>query len=301
MSVPEATSAEALDRYAGGTRIAASKGPAWKDVQLSVLALPPVAEVFTMPAVTEPLIVWISSGEAETQERENDGPWLTSHVKRDSLFLTAAGAPYDFRWRTLTSEPFEAVLVLLGLPLFGEALQEVFGANAVHARLRDASGFEDQNLISLLRRLKEEATRPAASRLFVRGIAQAIAIHVARNYTALTEDARGETSALPGFKLRRVTDWMAEHLAEEFSLARLAVQAGMSEFHFNRLFKRATGVPPSQYQIRLRMDLARRLLRESQKSVIAVANDVGYSNPSHFAQLFRKEPGLSPTIYRRQR
>jgi AraC family transcriptional regulator len=149
--------------------------------------------------------------------------------------------------------------------------------------------------------LKEEATRPAASRLFVRGIAQAIAIHVARNYTALTEDARGETSALPGFKLRRVTDWMAEHLAEEFSLARLAVQAGMSEFHFNRLFKRATGVPPSQYQIRLRMDLARRLLRESQKSVIAVANDVGYSNPSHFAQLFRKETGLSPTIYRRQR
>ena len=301
MPVPETTSAEALDRYAGGTRIAASKGPAWKDVQLSVLALPPVAEVFTMPAVTEPLIVWISSGEAETQERENDGPWLTSHVKRDSLFLTAAGAPYDFRWRTLTSEPFEAVLVLLGLPLFGEALQEVFGANAVHARLRDASGFEDQNLISLLRRLKEEATRPAASRLFVRGIAQAIAIHVARNYTALTEDARGETSALPGFKLRRVTDWMAEHLAEEFSLARLAVQAGMSEFHFNRLFKRATGVPPSQYQIRLRMDLARRLLRESQKSVIAVANDVGYSNPSHFAQLFRKETGLSPTIYRRQR
>jgi AraC family transcriptional regulator len=94
---------------------------------------------------------------------------------------------------------------------------------------------------------------------------------------------------------------MAEHLAEEFSLARLAVQAGMSEFHFNRLFKRATGVPPSQYQIRLRMDLARRLLRESQKSVIAVANDVGYSNPSHFAQLFRKETGLSPTIYRRQR
>jgi hypothetical protein len=122
MPVPETTSAEALDRYAGGTRIAASKGPAWKDVQLSVLALPPVAEVFTMPAVTEPLVVWISSGEAETQERENDGPWLSSHVKQDSLFLTAAGAPYDFRWRTLTAEPFEAVLVVLGLPLFGEAL-----------------------------------------------------------------------------------------------------------------------------------------------------------------------------------
>ena len=49
------------------------------------------------------------------------------------------------------------------------------------------------------------------------------------------------------------------------------------------------------------MDAARRLLRETTKSVIAIANDVGYSNPSHFAQLFGKETGLSPTDYRRQR
>jgi AraC family transcriptional regulator len=81
--------------------------------------------------------------------------------------------------------------------------------------------------------------RPSPNRLFVRGIAQAIAVHLARNYVALTEALHGETSSLPGFKLRRITDWMAEHMAEEFSLARLAEQAGMSEFHFNRLFKRA--------------------------------------------------------------
>jgi AraC family transcriptional regulator len=300
MPVPETTSAEALDRYTVGRKIAASKGPAWKDVQLSVLALPPVADVFTMPAVTEPFLVWTTSGEAETQERENNGPWLTSRVKKGSMFLTAAGAPYDFRYKTLTPEPYEVVLVLLSVPLFTEALREVFGANAANARLRDVSGFEDPLLVSLLQRLRAEAARPTASRLFVRGVAQAIAIHLARNYTALTDAARGETAALPGFKLRRVTDWMAEHLAEEFSLPRLAEQTGMSEFHFNRLFKRATGVPPSQFQIKLRLEAARRLLRETKKSVITIANDVGYSNPSHFAQLFRKETGLSPTDYRRQ-
>jgi AraC family transcriptional regulator len=265
------------------------------------MSLPPVADVFTMPAVTEPFIVWTTSGEAETQERENNGPWLTSRVKKGSMFLTAAGAPYDFRYRTLTAEPYEVVLVLLSLPLFNEALQEVFGANAENARLRDVSGFEDPHLIPLLQQLRAEAARPVASRLLVRGIAQVIAVHLARNYSALTEAARGETSSLPGFKLRRITDWMAEHLTEEFSLARLAEQAGMSEFHFNRLFKRATGVPPSQYQIKLRMDASRRVLRETKKSVITVANEVGYSNPSHFAQLFRKETGLSPTDYRRQR
>ena len=301
MPVPETTSAEAIETYAVGRVVTGSKGPAWKDVRLSVMALPPVAEVFTMPAVTEPFIVWTTSGEAETQERENNGPWLTSRVKKGSMFLTAAGAPYDFRYRTLTAEPYEVVLVLLSLPLFNEALREVFGANGAHARLRDLSGFEDPHLVPLLAQLRAEAARPAASRLFVRGLAQAVAIHLARNYTALTEAARGEASALPGFKLRRITDWMAEHLAEEFSLPRLAEFAGMSEFHFNRLFKRATGVPPSQYQIKLRLDAARRLLRETKKSVITIANEVGYSNPSHFAQLFRKETGLAPTDYRRQR
>jgi len=253
-----------------------------------------------MPATTEPFIAWTASGEAETQERENNGPWVTSHLKKNSLFVTAAGAPYDFRWKTLTPDPFEVVLILISLPIFNDALKDVFGANAEYARLRDLSGFEDPQLIPLLQQLRNEVTRPAASRLFVRSIAQAIAIHLARNYTALTDSARGDTSALPGFKLRRVTDWMAEHLAEEFSLVRLAEQAAMSEFHFNRLFKRATGAPPLQYQIRLRMDTARRLLRETKKSVITIANDVGYSNPSHFAQLFRKETGLSPTNYRRQ-
>jgi AraC family transcriptional regulator len=302
MPVPETTSAEALDRYVVGKKIAASKGPAWRDVQLSVFSLPPVAKVFTMPVVTEPFIVWIASGEAEAQERENNGPWVTSRLKKGSLFLTAAGAPYDFRWRTLSRESFEVVLVLLSLPLFKEALEDVFGANAEHALLRDVSGFEDPDLIPFLQKLREEAMRSSASRVYVRGIAQAIAVHLARNYVVLTGASRGETtSSLPGFKLRRITDWMAEHMAEEFSLARLAEQAGMSEFHFNRLFKRATGVPPSQYQIKLRMDAARRLLRETKKSVITIAIEVGYSNPSHFARLFRKENGLSPTDYRRQR
>jgi AraC family transcriptional regulator len=75
----------------------------------------------------------------------------------------------------------------------------------------------------------------------------------------------------------------------------------MSEFHFNRVFKRATGIPTSQYQIKLRMDAARPLLRETKTNVITIALEVGYSNPSHFARLFRKVSGLSPTDYQRQR
>jgi AraC family transcriptional regulator len=59
--------------------------------------------------------------------------------------------------------------------------------------------------------------------------------------------------------------------------------------------------PSTQNQIKLRIDAARRLLRLTKNSVITIANEVGYSDPSHFAQLFRKETGLAPTDYRRER
>jgi AraC family transcriptional regulator len=75
----------------------------------------------------------------------------------------------------------------------------------------------------------------------------------------------------------------------------------LSKFHFDRLFKSALGVSPSRYHINLRINLARRLLRETKLSVVNVALKVGYTDPSHFARLFRRENGLSPSDYRRQR
>ena len=72
---------------------------------------------------------------------------------------------------------------------------------------------------------------------------------------------------------------MAEHVAEDLSLDRLAAQAGLSKFHFHRLFKSAIGVSPARYHINLRMNVARQLLRETKQSVVDVSLDVGYTNP----------------------
>jgi AraC family transcriptional regulator len=59
---------------------------------------------------------------------------------------------------------------------------------------------------------------------------------------------------------------MAEHFTEDFTLDQLASQVGLSKFHFLRLFKTAAGVSPSHYPINLRMDAARRLLRETART-----------------------------------
>ena len=106
------------------------------------------------------------------------------------------------------------------------------------------------------------------------------------------------SNALPAYKLRKVIGVMNERLAEEFSLAALAQVVELSEYHFSRMFKRATGLSPSQYFIGLRMARARQLLLETPRSIIDIGLEVGYSSPSHFSQVFRREVGVTPSIYR---
>ena len=82
--------------------------------------------------------------------------------------------------------------------------------------------------------------------------------------------------------------------AGEFRLERLAAQAGFSKPHFNRLFICAPGRTPARQLARLRMEGARRLLREQKRRVVAVVLDLGCANSSPFAQRFRRETGPVP-------
>ena len=146
----------------------------------------------------------------------------------------------------------------------------------------------------LLEQVRLELTGQRASPLYLQGLAQCIAI-----YLDSTADDIVRRNALPAYQLRRVLSAMEAHLAEEFHLGQLAEIAGMSEYHFSRLFKKAAGYSPSQFFIRLRMARARQLLVETERSVIDVGLEVGYSSPSHFSQVFKREVGVTPTQYRK--
>lgn len=167
MPIPETTSAEAFERYVGGNCLRASHGKAWRDIKAWIVAPPRIVDMLRLPSVSEPFLAWTMSGEVEFQERETGQPWLTHRIKKGSFFLTSGGAPYDCRWKALTSERFETMAVFIELPLLQHALEEVFGADAAHARLRDVSAFTDVALNSLMERLRDELMGRQASPLFV--------------------------------------------------------------------------------------------------------------------------------------
>ena len=91
---------------------------------------------------------------------------------------------------------------------------------------------------------------------------------------------------------------MRERLTEPFDLEHLAGLAGLSTFHFSRAFKKASGVAPSRYFQRLRIEQAKHMLSGDDQSIIAIAMAVGFRSPSHFSQVFREVAGISPSEYR---
>lgn len=301
MVIPETTSAEAYLPYTRSKLLRPSRGKAWRDLKAWIHEPLRETDALALPGVSEAYLAWTFSGEAEFQEREGEGPWITHRLKKGSFFLTTGGGPYECRWKVLSPEPFLAMMVFVELPLLQRAMEEVFGAKASKVRLRDLSAFTDPDLSWLMERVRTELMARRASALRVQGLAQLIATHLAQRYAEIAQDPTSGSSSLPGFKLKKITDWIDGHLAEEFDLEQLATRAGLSKFHFHRLFKSATGMAPGTYQMNARMQEARRRLRETKQSVIAVALDLGFSSPSHFAQVFRRETRLTPTEYRRQR
>jgi len=82
------------------------------------------------------------------------------------------------------------------------------------------------------------------------------------------------------------------------ALADLAARAGLSPFHFLRIFRAATGTTPHQYLVGARLRRAARLLLDTAHPVTRIAYDVGFEDLSNFTRTFRREIGCTPRAYR---
>jgi len=93
--------------------------------------------------------------------------------------------------------------------------------------------------------------------------------------------------------------WMDANSSKPIDLEGAAAFAGLSPYHFLRLFRRVLGVTPHQYLIRTRLCRAVHLLVETPRSITEIAFDVGFGDLSNFVRSFHRAAGLSPRAFRR--
>lgn len=117
----------------------------------------------------------------------------------------------------------------------------------------------------------------------------------------LTRHTRRSAEAMPARenpRVRAVVAAMRERLAEPITLADLAGEVHLSVYHLVRVFKDATGATPYRYLTRLRIDEAKRLLRDTDLTISQIAGRCGFAGPAALSTAFLRHTGTRPSAYR---
>ncbi|HUJ86663.1 MAG TPA: AraC family transcriptional regulator [Burkholderiales bacterium] len=128
------------------------------------------------------------------------------------------------------------------------------------------------------------------------GADEAALLFAAKFAKTVRAKAAGATRATARHRARAVQAalWLEQNSAADIDLESTARVAGLSPFHFLRVFSGALGVTPHQYLVRTRLRRAARLLAQGGRPVTDVALEVGFEDLSNFVRSFRRAAGVSP-------
>ena len=132
-----------------------------------------------------------------------------------------------------------------------------------------------------------------AGRMFVESLAYTLLIHLFRQHATRPQPVKDDTHRLAALSLKRLQDYIHEHLASDLSLTELAALAGYSPYHLTRLFKRSTGQTLHQYVIAQRVAAAKTLLLSQDLTCAEIAAQVGFHDQSHLNRHFKRKYGVS--------
>jgi AraC family transcriptional regulator len=160
--------------------------------------------------------------------------------------------------------------------------------------------FSDPGIMRLAQLFADECSGDDPHpRLYGDNLSIALLLALARLGSLQASPAR--SGSLAPWQLRRATEYLAAHLADDVELQTLAKVVNLSSSHFSRAFKTSTGLAPHQWLVHARIAKAKELLMKSDRSLAQIAIDVGFADQAHFTRMFGRAVGESPGAWQRTR
>ena len=269
--------------------VSSTKSP-WKGVLLEQYPNSAVENLDV--ATTRHMVVVHMESPATVEFKPEGGAFRTLHIQPGQVVVLPAMSPFSVRTRN--TGPF----VIVGLePQFLQlAAHELIDPDRMELTMR--VGIDEPLLKEIALSMKGEIEAGApGGRCYGETLAHALAVHLVSRFATKAVQMRDAGRGLARFQLNRAIEFVHANLAEDISLDSLAAAAGLSPFHFARLFKRSTGLSPHQYVLRCRVERARGLLMRSESSIAEVAVEVGFCDQSHLAAHFKRVYGVSPKAF----
>ncbi len=212
---------------------------------------------------------------------------------KDDIVITPRGVRSSWYWYDRS----KCIIVTLrpeGLARFASAQ---FGVELTEKQLLDGVKVRNSELIGLGVLALGELSSASCSVTSYRAITQAFLVELLRSYAIPQDDSR-HIRVLSARQLNTVMDYMRENFGNEVFIDDLAKQAGVSLFHFARLFKSTTGQTPHQALLARRIEHSKRLLRDSTCTLVEVALACGFADQAHFSRTFKHLTGVTPSVFR---
>lgn len=251
-----------------------------------------------IPELSENVIVAHCSGPVLVEGRGERSGIEKQWIAQGQVGITPSGNAIT---RSFRGKP-DVILVHLVNQKLREVAEDMFDADPARLTLIPKIGVADELSYRLTRLLFEEAEHPSAgSCLMIETLARALMVHTLRTHSNLASRSPETPATIAPGRLRKVVDYMREHLEDDVSLAQLAEVGRLSLSRFSHAFRLAMGQPPYRFLLDLRLEKARELLEQRELSILDVGLRCGFSQPSHFASTFRKATGLTPREWRQER
>jgi AraC family transcriptional regulator len=182
-----------------------------------------------------------------------------------------------------------------------ERVFEVMGGECQVAGLAEPRlTFFDENLQVLARLLASSQDELPSFHLFGDSVVAAIVARISHLCTT-NQRVTSRRLGLTKRQLTQVTDFVQDNLSRSIRLSELASLAGLSASQFGRAFKVSTGMTPHKWHLAARIEYAKRMLADRERSLVDIALEAGFSEQSHFTRAFTAANGLSPHAWRRSR
>jgi len=177
----------------------------------------------------------------------------------------------------------------------GEYLEGTQTEPTPQCDLRDPQAFR------LVQALKCDIDRGCpAGTVFAERIGGALSVYLAHRSEWNSPNSGMLAGEVASPRFTRVLEYIRANLDHDIHIAELAGAAGLSLFHFAKLFKRITGSSPHQYILHRRLERATELLRNTQLSLSEIALQAGFADQSHLTNVFRRFNGITPSRFRAQ-
>ncbi len=267
----------------------------WSSLHASVQREVPYEGFFN--AVDDQLIVLHLDGPATVHWRIPKG--------EDSRLIPPGGKtmmPGGMDFRVRLGEPLHTLHLYLRRAVLEEVAGTMLAGDPSHIEILPCLGDSDPLIEYLMLGVRDARydENPSATP-YVDYLARAIAARLVQRHSSASPASRsGDTSAsLTGGPLNNAIDFMQANLERSIDLPAIAGAIGLSPSHFARQFRVTIGKAPHQYLMQLRIERAKRLLRETDTSVVEVALACGFANQEHMTRLFKQHCGTTPAAYRK--